>query len=314
MIPNRVLIFLAVLSLGARGQSFNVDLDFGGASSPPSGGPASTYGAAAGQPGFWNLVGSNVLGLTNTLGAPTGAALLIPGGGMGSTWQVAGVTGDFEKLIGDYWSGQSAYTFTGLIPGKYRVYTYAYVSGNPVLLTTVSVSGSPDPQQSVGGASITAPNTFTLGITHAIHDVVVSPTGTIFIQVMGVTSSAHVNGFQLVACPTGFAATLTQASIASLQISFTCGKPGWYYLLGATWVHGAFPSGPFFGIEYDPALINFEIASGPPLFGTLDSHGNAFGSLPGPVPSNLTIYLVGLEANSDASTVIATAPFSYTTL
>jgi hypothetical protein len=311
-------MFLAVSTLGVPaqslvlGQSFNVDLDISGAAIPPTGGPAIAYGAATGQAGFWNAVSSNSVGLTSTAGATTTAALTMPSGGMGAAWGVPGVSGDFEKLIGDYWSGQGVYTFTGLIPGSYRVYTYAYVATNPSLVTLVSVSGSSSPMQAVGGAPFPAPNTFAQGITHSVHDVV-AQAGTIVINVSGAVSP-KVNGFQLVGCPTGFAATLSQTSTSNLQISFTCGIPGYYYLLGASWVEGAFPAGPFFGIEHDPALINFLIATGPPFFGTLDSNGNAFGSLGGPVPSNVTIYLVGIQANSNASIVYATAPFTYTTL
>lgn len=308
-----VIVGLAVCS--AFGQSFNVDFDMANPSSAPYvGGPSSSYGAAAGQPGVWNLrQAPSAQPLVDVAGAPTGAAITWCGGSFSGA---AVLTGDFGKLMGDitYALGPCDYTFSGLQPGKYRVYTYSWNAGVPTQVASVSVVGSTGPAQAVGGTVLTAPNTFTQGITHAVHDVVTT-TGVIVVHTDVVVGVAVVNGIQLVRCPGGFGVSVHQATVGSgLDIEFTCGAPGLYYLLGASFVPGAFPFGPFFGITPDATLLSYELAHGPPVFGALDAAGNAFGTFPGPIMSNITLYLVGISANSNASVVMSTAPFVYTTL
>jgi hypothetical protein len=302
-----------------HGQSLNIDLNL--AAGAGSGAPAATFGGAASQPGTWNAVtaggGTGVIALVDLAGGAT-AATVQRSGSAAFAYQFnnANTSGDTEKLMDDLDDpspGPITYTFAGLTPGKYRVYTYAWAPDNAAFVTNVNVPASGAPQQGIGGA-MTPANTLTQGITHAVHDVVTS-TGSFGVIVTTGLSFASVNGFQLVKCPTGFDAKLSQTGAgANLDIAFTCGNAGDFYFLGVSLVQGAFPNGAFFGIEYDQTLIDTALMFGPPLFGILDANGNAFGSFPGPIPSSITIYAVGITANPSLTSISQTTPFIYMTL
>jgi len=101
---------------------------------------------------------------------------------------------DVQNLpsIGGPWS----WTFSGLSDGAYQLYTYAWAPENNGVTTTVTVPGSTDGPQAVGG--LWSGGAHVLGTTYARHAVSVVG-GTLFVEVVGQSgSSGSVNGFQLV--------------------------------------------------------------------------------------------------------------------
>jgi hypothetical protein len=314
----KFLVSLGLCAVSVCAQSFNIDLN--ATAGIGSGVPASTFGAAASQPGTWNGVAAGAattpIALNDLANVATPATIQRSGAAALYQFNNTNTTGDTELLMDDLDDpspGPLTYTFAGLTPGKYRVYTYAWAPDSATFFTNVTVTGSP--VQTVGGA-MAALNTFTQGITHAVHDVVTS-TGTfgVTVQTAPAGGFSSINGFQIVRCPNGFSTQIRQTgSGAALDIAFTCGNAGDFYALAVTPVQGAFPNGAFFGIELDQPLLDFALQYGPPLFGTLDANGNAFGSFPGPIPSGLTIYAVGVTANPTLTVISSSTPFSYTTL
>jgi hypothetical protein len=111
-------------------------------------------------------------------------------------------TGDYALLLNDYAHipTQMSYTFSGLQPGAYRVFTYAVnSSGQPVNAPVqVSVDGSISGTQTITGPM--PGNSFGYLITHSIHDLP-SLTGDLKIHLSGTWPHAYVNGFQIVAVP-----------------------------------------------------------------------------------------------------------------
>jgi hypothetical protein len=92
----------------AAGQSFNIDFDiFFGEPYIGNGAPSPSFGAAAGQPGYWNRIpsvnGGLPMPLVDLAGGATGATILKtadnPGGAGG--FNFAGNTGDFAPLLND---------------------------------------------------------------------------------------------------------------------------------------------------------------------------------------------------------------------
>ena len=176
------LAFLLALSSAIPAQSFNVDF---GSAAMGAGTPASTYGAAAGQPGAWNNVDTDLLGsfyvspaLQTTSGAPSGVVLVFDALTPFPPFQTFRAFepytfGDDEKLLDDCYfnEGPSTLTIRGLAPGSYRLYSYAMAPDSNVYQTGVDVAGSLDPLQAVGGDFSAG---FVLGATHAEHRVTVT--------------------------------------------------------------------------------------------------------------------------------------------
>src|SRR5690349_8720252 len=173
-----LLIGALGFALGARAsaQGFNVDLNsFYGT-------PANTFGAGASQPGVWNAI-SGVQGTSPLLdlnGAATTATLTCVGtGSYDFSFNNAGTTGDDEKLMDDASDPTSigaTWTFNGIAPGNYVLYTYAWAPDSATYYSNVAVAGSPDPAQTVGGAWT---GTYTQGLTHAVHHITVAPGGSV---------------------------------------------------------------------------------------------------------------------------------------
>src|SRR5689334_2712495 len=116
-----------------RAQSFNIDLDIGsGSPDIGAGGPSSAFGAAAGQPGFWNVVYAGgpymPLSLFGLSGAASGATIQATGGfGSGGGDNFHGNTGDYALLLNDYAQLlgpdlEVDYHFAGMQPGHYLIY------------------------------------------------------------------------------------------------------------------------------------------------------------------------------------------------
>ena len=190
------------LSLAAAAQSVNIDV------SSLFGTPSNAYGAGAAQPGFWNTVDGGSIGVVFPLkglsGATTGLSVSyqIYGNGAGNfSFNEPSTFGDDEALMDDLQdigSGTSLaiWTFAGLNPGNYTVYTYAWAPDDPINSTSrVRVNGSPDPEQSLGGPW---PGSQVKGVTYAQHAIAVGASGLLVIEVQPKSGFGSVNGIQLV--------------------------------------------------------------------------------------------------------------------
>ena len=128
---KRISILAAILPVTtAAAQSFNIDIN--AASGPGSGVPASSFGAAAGQPGAWNSVASlgQLTPLVTLAGAASSASVVIDGSAGPYGADDVNATGDYAKLVEDGFRLADSdavvnITFYGLTPGPYAIYTYA---------------------------------------------------------------------------------------------------------------------------------------------------------------------------------------------
>jgi hypothetical protein len=219
----------AVWTTTAHAALFNVDIDQIGAMPPHGGGaPSSTFGAAAGQPGFWNPVSGIALGptpLLDTAGAATPVTLTVTSSSTAlsdlSYLQPLN-TGDYALLLNDAsqigtlsQGGSRTYTFAGLSPGWYKIYTYAVAPQATVVPNPVLVPGAIGTNPEIVNGPMPG-NAFAQGITHSIHDVLVT-TGTldvVFNIPANLSGGAYVNGFQIVPEP----ATVSLAALGGLAM------------------------------------------------------------------------------------------------
>jgi len=180
-----------VLAAPGRAQAINVDCVLG------MGSPSNAYGAAAGQSGTWNAVQSQVA--RAALVDVNGAATVVTLGGLDNHFELGfdnpGTSGDDELLMDDFLDGDGTYVFAGLADGDYEVYTYAWAPDQAAFVSRVSVAGSPDPDQDVGGPW---PDGHALGVTYARHQVTVSGGSDVFVTVTGTVGFSSTNGFQIV--------------------------------------------------------------------------------------------------------------------
>ncbi|MCB9915268.1 MAG: hypothetical protein H6828_08975 [Planctomycetes bacterium] len=189
----------------AGAQNLHVDFrNVGGTFGEPS----NTY-AADGELGEWNAVNLAVPGawsLIDTHGNPLAATLMLGPGFTGDgQHNDFTLSGDAARLLEDWLVADVAasFSFAGLDDGHYVVSTYAWASDQPTsTLTSVSVPGSSDPAQTVGGAGWSG--LIVPGVTHARHEVDVVG-GTLQVQLATVAQRATVNGVSLVRVPPGFA-------------------------------------------------------------------------------------------------------------
>jgi len=200
MRPHPAFQLAAALSLVsgiARAQSLNVDV--GTNTTHPV--PASTY-AAAGSPGIWNDVSVPVTGqpLLGLDGLPTGATVSQAGGFVNLDYDNSGTAGDDDSLMDDCQDlgpasiSSITWSFAGLADGTYTVLTYAWAPDNTTFRTRVTVPGSIDPAQDVGGAW---PGAQAQGTTYARHGVVVTG-GALVVELLVVAGFGTLNGIQLV--------------------------------------------------------------------------------------------------------------------
>lgn len=205
-----------VATIHAHGQSFNIDLNMvGGSPQLGAGTPSETFGAAAGQAGFWNGVGALVgspISLSDLLGNTTDATVLKTAdnpGGVGG-FSFTGNTGDFALLLNDaeqvatlVSGGNLTYTFSGLASGAYDVYTYAAHRAGAFSATPVFVPEAVTSNTQI----VTGPmpgNAFQYLITHSIHRVVLQAGGEFHISITqppNHSQGMNVNGIQIVAVP-----------------------------------------------------------------------------------------------------------------
>ncbi len=192
-----------ITAASVQAQGFNVDFN---AAFPTAGlTPPSTY-AAAGTAGTWNgLTGGapGVFPLVDKAGAPSSATLTL-----GATFFASlefdnlNFVGDDAALMEDivYHGGGAGATDTitvsGLAAGTYDVITYAQAPDSKInFITNISVVGSADPVQGVGGTAWAG--THVLGASHARHQVTVAAGGDIVVNVAVGTSFDSVNGLQI---------------------------------------------------------------------------------------------------------------------
>jgi hypothetical protein len=233
-IPTLALLCSSAIAL-APAQSFNVDV--GSVTAVPG----ASYGAAASQPGLWNQMpdgfGTALVGLG---GAATGASVSALGANFAFWANNAGTSGDDELLLDDACDGARIYTFTGLAPGSYTLYTYAWAPDSSSYKTLVSVQGSSSPDQIVGGAW---PGGHQLGVTYALHDVS-APAGDIVVTVTASSGFATLNGFQLV--DAGGTCPVAQTYCTAKPDSLGCAS-----ILSASGVPSA-SAGSGYTIQYAP--------------------------------------------------------------
>lgn len=199
------LLPLLLCARGAAAQSINIDVG------PTAGSnPFPNYGGAAAQPGTWNWFDVNPALLnvprpmSSLTGAVTGVSMRFTAGlgGNFSFNHPATVGGDEALLddVHDIGPGLVArYEIAGLAATGYWVYTYAWAPDNVAFRTEVSVAGSYDPPQRIGGAW---PGAQRYQVTFAKHFVVVPPGGLLTIEAKDPFAPAAGNhgsvcGFQL---------------------------------------------------------------------------------------------------------------------
>jgi len=220
---TRVVLAGASLVAGvACGQSFNIDLDgeFGGRG-VGAGLPSPSFGAAAGQPGYWNFVSATGRGpvkLRDLSGRVTPVTYRAWGGvGSGIGWRnpridLGEANDDFWLLMGD--AGDLGVIgvdhqlrsplpwrmimFEGLEPGLYEVYTYAVSPAQPprYVPVEVTVPGSLTQNPQLCTGPMPTDWVFRLGVTHTVHRVW-AVGGQVFVYLTGPHNVSYVNGLQL---------------------------------------------------------------------------------------------------------------------
>jgi len=191
-------IGLALCVASAEAQSFNIDLGTGLAGTVPT--PA--YGAAATQPGMWNDVPANG---NQPLTDLSGAVTTVNINALATAnfyFDNVGTSGDDQALMDDIHDLPTTLTVTGLAPGSYTIYTYAWAPDDPMHITNVVVAGSPDPLQACGGLW---PGVHQLGVTYARHALVIGPgqTDLLITFSLGGGQFVSANGVQIVSGSSG---------------------------------------------------------------------------------------------------------------
>ena len=197
-------LLIGLLAAHATAQSVNVDVGV----HPTFGLPTAGLGGAANGAGVWNampVVAGSPFAAVDLAGAPTGVTLTLSGGlATASSANLPGASTDVLALLADVMDpGSVARTLTiaGLAPGEYELYTYAIAPDDAAFRTQVSVAGSPDPLQAVGGAWS---GSFVLGVTHAQHRVTLLATQDVVVTIQRVPPApmsfnfGSLNGIQIV--------------------------------------------------------------------------------------------------------------------
>ena len=216
-VATRCSAWIGVLALAtaqSRAQSFNIDV--GG----PTTTPADTYGAACGQVGQWMSLPAGLPGLHLPLTDIAGGATLVtamytPASAL--NFDSPATTGNDQDLLDDAqrFSLPNVWTFTGLAPGNYDVFTYAWAPDHPLnYVTRVTVVGSADPPQEVGGQMWNG--TFVQGGQYARHHVSIASGGLLEVQLALVSNMAGtINGIQIVHDALGTSTSYCTAGVST---------------------------------------------------------------------------------------------------
>lgn len=314
------LVLVFVLVPVACAQSFNIDIGSLTPGAPGSGAPASSYEAAAHQPGVWNSIagiGTDSFPLVDLSGRPSTVTCRRSDGQGGLFgFDSSMTTGDFESLMDD---GQnfgalgvrvSTYWFVGLAPGRYVVTTYAWSPLDPTARTRVTVIGSTSPIPQIVGGALGAVDTFAAGITHAVEVVYLAPGATLTVRAETAIGAGIIDGIQI---SNSYQLTISQPwPGGAITMRDVGGAPGNYFLNLMTLTAGSFPNGPIFGLDMSLAEALNEVSAGAPFFGVLDAEGSMTFVVPPPVPAGLVVYCVGLEADPSGVVASRLSPFSVT--
>ncbi len=205
----RMLLIVCAVTVGlaATSAAGQYNVDFSSTTGDGSGAPGSSYGAAAGQAGFWNNVTDQSaagLALLDIGGVSSGVTLSLTAGGFmfdASNSNPNGIitpTGSDDALLMDsVWDPPAGSMTIGNLPaGMYNLYVYG---GSPDSATTFMQFDVGAATELVGG-QWSDPFTFQEGITHA-HFLVDHAGGDLVIGIPDVAGFESVNGFQLSPIP-----------------------------------------------------------------------------------------------------------------
>ncbi len=183
--------FVTALALAAplRAQSFDVDLGDALGNVVPS----NAFGGVIGQAGAWQSVpvlAGVATPLADVDGNATAVTATCSGGSVAAAnLNLVNATSDDLALLDDALdpgAGTATVTIAGLAAGDYLVVTYAIGPDYAIFQTDVSVAGSSDPTQVVGGAFF---GDYELGVTHARHRVTIASGGALVVSI-----AKHVPG------------------------------------------------------------------------------------------------------------------------
>ncbi len=180
--PSRVAVLtLLALAGQASAQSFNIEI---GTSATV---PSSSFGAAAGSPGTWNAVTSSTaasITLKNLDGTNSTVTMTHSLTGSFFNNTNANLTGDYQSLLNDVQADSTiTYSFTGLTPGQYLIYTYALDAHSTANPAHVVVNNALGVSNQDSGFLTPTSNDFHIGGTHALHNRVVNIGDTVTITV-----------------------------------------------------------------------------------------------------------------------------------
>jgi hypothetical protein len=226
-IPLRLVAVSAALSLAgsAFAQSFNVDI---GIDNPV---PSNTYGAAAGQPGPWNMFDVDQVfnNLVDVAGNTTNVSCTESGAGSGNYYDDnPATTGDHEYLLddiqdlGNIGSNKTTYTISGLNDGTYDVYFYCWTPYDETDTTKARIIGGTAGNQVCGN---TWTGTHVYGVTYVVDSVTIVGGADLELRVVPDNGWGSFNGFQIVesgscaSAPTTYCTPGTSASGCQAVIS-----------------------------------------------------------------------------------------------
>lgn len=203
---------IAVLALAGTTASASslINIDLGTVSPTAFGTPGAGYGAAAGQVGFWNNIGTmnaaQSFPLNDISGAPSGASISSLNTNFSFSFNNAGTSGDDQALMDDGLDlggigSLDTFTITGLAAGTYQVYVYAWAPDSATFVTSSIVNGSP--AQTSGGAW---PGGFAAGTTHNAFNVTLGAGQPLIINTSVTSGFGTLNGIQIIPTPGALAA------------------------------------------------------------------------------------------------------------
>ncbi len=197
------LAILALTTLAGQvsAQSFNIEV--GSANTVPS----NLFGAAAASPGTWNAVNAGTaasITLKNLDGSNSAVTMTHSTAGSFFSNNNANLTGNYSNLLSDVQAHTSpiTYSFTGLQPGQYNIYTYAVDVQSSFNACHVLVNNAQGIVNQDSGLKVPTGNQFHIGGTHALHARIVNigDTVTVTINPSGL-GAAQVAGISAVQIP-----------------------------------------------------------------------------------------------------------------